>query len=52
MADIGDRNTPGRRQQVNDFDMDTNNGMVTAFWPRHTVLLGQQMRLLPVLMRF
>ena len=28
MCDIGDRNTPGRRQQVNDFNMDSNNGMV------------------------
>ena len=33
MCDIGDRGTPARRQQVNDFDMDSNNGMVTAFWP-------------------
>ncbi len=33
MVDIGDRNTPGRRQQVNDFDMDSNNGMITSFWP-------------------
>lgn len=34
MCDIGDRNTPARRQQVNDFNMDGNNGMVTALWPR------------------
>ncbi len=34
MADIGDRRTPARRQQVNDFNMDSNNGMVTSFWPR------------------
>ena len=40
MADIGDRNTPGRRQQVNDFDMDSNNGMVTAFWPRSYEIIG------------
>jgi len=40
MADIGDRNTPGRRQQVNDFDMDTNNGMVTAFWPKAYRIIG------------
>ena len=33
MLDIGDRGTPSRRQQVNDFEMDSNNGMVTAFWP-------------------
>ncbi|WP_020527845.1 RagB/SusD family nutrient uptake outer membrane protein [Flexithrix dorotheae] len=40
MADIGDRNTPGRRQQVNDFNMDSNNGMVTAFWPRAYKIIG------------
>jgi hypothetical protein len=40
MADIGDRNTPGRRQQVNDFNMDTNNGMITAFWPRAYRIIG------------
>jgi hypothetical protein len=34
MADIGDRKTPGRRQQVNDFNMDSNNGMIVEFWPR------------------
>ena len=34
MCDIGDRGTPARRQQVNDFNMDALNGMVTAFWPR------------------
>lgn len=33
MLDIGDRGTPGRRQQVNDFNMDANNGMITAMWP-------------------
>ncbi|MBT33856.1 MAG: RagB/SusD family nutrient uptake outer membrane protein [Thalassobius sp.] len=33
MCDIGDRGTPARRQQVNDFDMDSNNGMITEFWP-------------------
>ncbi|MBX2843972.1 MAG: RagB/SusD family nutrient uptake outer membrane protein [Flammeovirgaceae bacterium] len=40
MCDIGDRNTPGRRQQVNDFNMDTNNGMITAFWPRAYQIIG------------
>ena len=40
MCDIGDRNTPGRRQQVNDFNMDSNNGMVTAFWPRAYQIIG------------
>ncbi|WP_025761850.1 RagB/SusD family nutrient uptake outer membrane protein [Dyadobacter tibetensis] len=33
MADIGDRGTPAERQQVNDFNMDDNNGMVSKFWP-------------------
>jgi len=40
MCDIGDRNTPGRRQQVNDFNMDSNNGMITAFWPRAYRIIG------------
>lgn len=40
MCDIGDRNTPGRRQQVNDFNMDSNNGMVTAFWPKAYRIIG------------
>lgn len=40
MCDIGDRNTPGRRQQVNDFNMDSNNGMVTAFWPSSYRIIG------------
>jgi starch-binding outer membrane protein, SusD/RagB family len=33
MVDIGDRGTPAERQQVNDFNMDDNNGMVNVFWP-------------------
>lgn len=33
MVDIGDRGTPAERQQVNDFNMDANNGMVARFWP-------------------
>jgi len=33
MVDIGDRGTPAERQQVNDFNMDANNGMVSVFWP-------------------
>ncbi len=33
MVDIGDRGTPAERQQVNDFNMDANNGMVSRFWP-------------------
>lgn len=34
MCDIGDRGTPSRRQNINDFTADPNNGMLTAFWPR------------------
>src|SRR5690606_7514283 len=33
MVDIGDRGTPAERQQVNDFNMDDSNGMVSSFWP-------------------
>jgi hypothetical protein len=40
MCDIGDRNTPARRQQVNDFNMDSNNGMITAFWPKSYRIIG------------
>lgn len=34
MCDIGDRGTPARRQHINDFQADPNNGMISAFWPR------------------
>lgn len=34
MCDIGDRGTPARRQQHNDFEVDPSNGMISAFWPR------------------
>src|SRR5690606_29652717 len=33
MVDIGDRGTPAERQQVNDFNMDDDNGMIRSFWP-------------------
>lgn len=33
MVNIGDRGTPAERQQVNDFNMDANNGMVRVSWP-------------------
>lgn len=33
MVDIGNRGTPAERIQVNDFNMDANNGMVAKFWP-------------------
>ena len=34
MCDIGDRGTPARRQEINDFITESNNGMVSEFWPR------------------
>ncbi|QGY47421.1 RagB/SusD family nutrient uptake outer membrane protein [Maribellus comscasis] len=34
MTDIGERGTPARRQQINDFGVDATNGMITAIWPR------------------
>ena len=40
MCDIGDRNTPGERQQMNDFNVDANNTMVTAMWPRAYLIIG------------
>lgn len=33
MVDVGDRATSAERIQVNDFNMDANNGMVRRFWP-------------------
>jgi hypothetical protein len=33
MCDIGDRGTPARRQQINDFNSDANNGMTSNIWP-------------------
>ena len=33
MCDIGDRGTPARRQQLNDFNSDANNGMTANIWP-------------------
>ena len=33
MVDIGDRATSAERIQMNDFNMDANNGMVARFWP-------------------
>lgn len=40
MVDIGDRGTPAARQQVNDFNMDDFNGMMTLFWPRWYLVIG------------
>ena len=40
MSDVGDRNTPGRRQNVNDFEMGPDNGMSTEFWPRFYRQIG------------
>ncbi|MGK7395104.1 MAG: RagB/SusD family nutrient uptake outer membrane protein [Candidatus Cyclobacteriaceae bacterium M3_2C_046] len=34
MVDIGDRGTPARRQEINDFRTDSRNGMISAFWPQ------------------
>lgn len=34
MVDIGNRATSAERIQMNDFNMDSNNGMVTKFWPQ------------------
>ncbi|MBN7815201.1 RagB/SusD family nutrient uptake outer membrane protein [Algoriphagus pacificus] len=34
MVDIGNRATSAERIQVNDFNMDSNNGMVGRFWPQ------------------
>lgn len=34
MATIGDQGTPARRQDVNNFTMAADNGMVTALWPK------------------
>ena len=40
MGDIGNRGTPARRQEVNDFMMDSNNGMITEFWPQMYEVIG------------
>lgn len=34
MVDIGNRGTSGERIQMNDFNMDANNGMVGKMWPQ------------------
>ena len=40
MGDIGNRGTPARRIEVNDFIMDANNGMIEAFWPQMYEVVG------------
>ncbi|MEM8764361.1 MAG: RagB/SusD family nutrient uptake outer membrane protein [Bacteroidota bacterium] len=41
MVSIGDQGTPGRRQDVDRFSMSSDNGMVTALWPRaYQVIAG------------
>ncbi|WKN42364.1 RagB/SusD family nutrient uptake outer membrane protein [Tunicatimonas pelagia] len=40
MGDIGNRGTPARRIEVNDFMMDSNNGMIEAFWPQMYEVIG------------
>jgi len=34
MVDIGNRATSAERIQMNDFNMDSNNGMIGRFWPQ------------------
>ncbi|MBI9057336.1 MAG: RagB/SusD family nutrient uptake outer membrane protein [Labilibaculum sp.] len=34
MVDIGNRATPSRRVQINDFTSDAYSGMTSVFWPR------------------
>ncbi|MEP0366880.1 MAG: RagB/SusD family nutrient uptake outer membrane protein [Cyclobacteriaceae bacterium] len=33
MADIGNTSTSARRVEINEFNFDGTNGMITAFWP-------------------
>ena len=40
MIDIGDQGTSVRRIQVNNFQMDDENGMVAEFWPRIYAMIG------------
>lgn len=40
MVSIGDSGTPGRRQEVDNFSMGPDNGMVTALWPRAYLVIG------------
>lgn len=41
MVSIGDLGTPARRQEVNNFSMGTDNGMVLNFWPKcYQVIAG------------
>ncbi|MFS4417607.1 RagB/SusD family nutrient uptake outer membrane protein [Maribacter sp. 2307ULW6-5] len=41
MVSIGDVGTPGRRQEVDNFSMGSDNGMVITLWPRaYQVIAG------------
>jgi len=40
MVDIGNRGTPSRRVQMNDFTSDASNGMVSEFWPRSYMIIS------------
>lgn len=40
MADIGDLGTSARRQDVNNFEMTDDNGMVTNLWPQSYAIIG------------
>lgn len=40
MADIGDLGTSARRQDVNNFEMTDDNGMITELWPQSYAIIG------------
>jgi hypothetical protein len=40
MCDIGDLSTAQRRQDVNNFEMTDDNGMVAEFWPQSYAIIG------------
>lgn len=42
MVDIGNRGTPAERQQVNDFNVDANNGMVSRWWPQFYFIVSTE----------
>ncbi len=40
MCDIGDIGTASRRVQLNNFSIDSNNGLVTSMWPTFYQVIG------------
>jgi hypothetical protein len=42
MVDIGDLGTPAERQQVNNFNVDANNGMVARWWPQFYYIVSTE----------